>query len=318
MKKVLVIGASGSLGKGVVNELKKHYKVTGTYNNNKINIENAEMVQVDIRNAKTLNNLSDDFDTVILIAGVMPAKMKGYNHQLYIDVNITGTLNVLEFCRKKNIKKIIYIMTFSDKAGQFYSGIPIKDDGENTLNYRGDHAVYSISKVTACELMEHYHQEYGLQTIIFRIPTVYCNDDNFYYYVNGVKRTKAYIKMIQSIVNNKKIEIWGNPKNAKDMPYIKDFAVLIKKAVESKTAQGFYNAGTGNPVSLEVLVNTLIEVFGEGEEVEKIYKSKKPSQPNFTFDMIKTMQEFDYKIKYGVREMFEDIKDTLGIEIFKR
>jgi len=318
MKKVLVIGASESLGKGVVNELKKHYKVTGTYNNNKINIENAEMVQVDIRNAKTLNNLSDDFDTVILIAGVMPAKMKGYNHQLYIDVNITGTLNVLEFCRKKNIKKIIYIMTFSDKAGQFYSGIPIKDDGENTLNYRGDHAVYSISKVTACELMEHYHQEYGLQTIIFRIPTVYCNDDNFYYYVNGVKRTKAYIKMIQSIVNNKKIEIWGNPKNAKDMPYIKDFAVLIKKAVESKTAQGFYNAGTGNPVSLEVLVNTLIEVFGEGEEVEKIYKPKKPSQPNFTFDMIKTMQEFDYKIKYGVREMFEDIKDTLGIEIFKR
>lgn len=318
MAKVLVLGASGSLGRGIVCLLKNEHEVVATYANNKFEEEGVETRQADITNPKSLEGLGSGFDTVVLIAGAMPATMAGYNPQQYIDTNVTGTLNVLEFCKKANIRKIIYIMTFSDVSHKFFNGVPIKSDDTRSLKLTGDHAVYSISKVTACELIEHYHQEYGLQSIIFRIPTVYCADDNFNYYVDGVKKTKAYVQMIRAIVSERQVELWGNPENAKDMPYIKDLARLIKLAVEHKTAQGTFNAGTGNPISLKELVDTMIEVFCPDLPVEIIQRPEKPSQPNFTFDMSKTNETFEYTPQWGLKNMLEDILNTLGTEVFRK
>lgn len=314
--KVLVIGASGSLGKAIALKLDEQHDVVGTYCTRKIK-SNIKTAQVDITNKGSLDALEKGFNTVVFIAGAMPAEMKGYSPQHYIDVNITGAQNVLEFCVKRNIRKVIYVTTFSDVSGAFYTGEPIKDDDPRTLTYTGDHAFYGITKVTACELLEHYHQEFGLQTIIFRIPTVYCNDTNFNYYVDGELKTKAYVQMIQSIVNKGEVEIWGNPENAKDMPYVKDFGNLINKAVNDNHAQGIYNAGTANPVSLENLVDNMIAVFGEGKNIKKIYKPDHRSQPNFTFNMDKTFQQFDFKVEFGIKNLLLDIKDSIGLDAFK-
>lgn len=310
MKKVLVVGASGSLGKGTISELKNNFRITGTYTSRPFKMDGVVSVQLDITDKNSFEKLDDDYDVVFLVAGAMPAMMKGYTPQNYIDVNVSGVLNVLEFCKENKIKKIIYIQTFSDASASFYTGVPIQDDGPRTLTLTGDHAVYAISKVAACDLIEHYHQEYGLQTIIFRIPTVYCNDNNYDYYVDGCLKTKAYVKMIQSILNDKEIEVWGNPENAKDMPYIKDFARLVGKAIEHPEAQGVFNAGTGSPISLEKLVDSMIDVFSPNDIVRKNYKPESPSQPNFTFDMKKTEKTFDYKPVWDLKSFLIDIKST--------
>jgi|SRR5690554_324129 len=318
MKKVLVLGGSGSLGRGIIEQLKEAHEVTATYSSNEFSEPGVTVRHADITNPVSLENLGRDFDAVVMIAGAMPATMAGYEPQRYIDTNITGTLNVLEYCRKSNINKIIYIMTFSDVSHKFYNGIPIESDDSRGLTLTGDHAVYAVSKVAACDLIEHYHQEYGLQTIIFRIPTVYCADDNFNYYVDGELKTKAYVQMLRSIVSDGRVELWGNPNNAKDMPYIKDFARLIELGVESPTAQGVFNAGTGQPVSLKELVDTMIEVFSKDRPVEVIARPEKPSQPNFTFNMAKTQEVFGFTPEWSVKAMFEDIRNKLGVEAFKK
>jgi UDP-glucose 4-epimerase len=316
MKKVLVLGASGSLGRGVIERLKKGYDVTATYSSNEFLEQGITVRHTDITNPGSLKNLGNDFDAVVMIAGAMPATMAGYEPQRYIDTNITGTLNVLEYCRKSNIKKIIYIMTFSDVSHKFYNGIPIESDDSRGLTFTGDHAVYAISKVAACDLLEHYHQEYGLQTIIFRIPTVYCADDNFNYYVDGQLKTKAYVQMLRSIASEGRVELWGNPNHAKDMPYIKDFARLIECGVEHPTAQGVFNAGTGQPISLKELVETMITVFSPDKAVKIISRPEMPSQPNFTFDMSKTAEVFGFSPEWDLKRMLTDIKDTIGVEAF--
>jgi UDP-glucose 4-epimerase len=318
MKKVLVLGASGSLGRGVIEHLKEVHEVTATFSRNEFAEHGVTVRHADIKNPDSLENLRRDFDAVAMIAGAMPATMAGYDPQRYIDTNITGTLNVLEYCRKSNIKKIIYIMTFSDVSHKFYNGVPIESDDCRGLTFTGDHAVYAISKVSACDLIEHYHQEYGLQTIIFRIPTVYCADNNFNYYVEGELKTKAYVQMLRSIVSDGRVELWGNPNHAKDMPYIKDFARLVGLGVEHPNAQGVYNAGTGQPVSLKELVDTMIGVFADDRSVEVIARPDRPSQPNFTFNMDKTREVFGFTPEWSVRAMFEEIRDTLGIEVFKK
>lgn len=316
MSKVLVIGASGSLGRGVISYLKQFHDVTATYSRNPFIELGVTVKQIDITSYDSLISIESNFDVVVLIAGAMPATMKGYTPKNYIDTNITGAMNVLQYCREANIKKLIYIMTFSDVSHKFYTGEPILADDDRGLTLTGDHAVYAISKVAACDLIEHYHQEYGLQTITFRIPTVYCADNNFDYYVDGKLKRKAYVKMIESIVNNSAIEMWGNPDHSKDMPYIKDFANLINLAIEHPTAQGIFNAGTGNPISLRDLINTMIEVFGNDKPVKIIPCPEKPSQPNFTFNMTKTEKVFNYHPKWSLKNMLIDIRDTIGIESF--
>ncbi|MEX2505475.1 MAG: NAD(P)-dependent oxidoreductase [Pseudohongiellaceae bacterium] len=318
MKQVLVLGASGSLGRGVIRRLKYKHRVTATYAKNVFDERGVDVKRADISNLESLESLGSCFDVVVLIAGAMPATMAGYYPHLYIDTNIAGTLNVLEFCRKSNIEKVIYIMTFSDVSHKFYSGVPIQSDERRGLTLTGDHAVYSISKVAACDLIEHYHLEYGLQTIIFRIPTVYCADDNFSYYVDGVEKPKAYVQMIRSIVSDGRVELWGDPDCSKDMPYIKDFARLIELGVAHETAQGIFNAGTGRPVSLKKFVDTMIEVFASDTNIQIISKPEMPSQPNFTFDMSKTNKIFGFTPKWDLKSMLEDIRNTLGLEAFRR
>ena len=51
---------------------------------------------------------------VVDLAGAMPARMKGYDPYKYIDVNITGTLNILEFCRKTGADRILFAQSFGD------------------------------------------------------------------------------------------------------------------------------------------------------------------------------------------------------------
>lgn len=318
MKKILVIGASGSLGRGVIQHLKDSHAVTATYASNEFVEDGVSVKKADIKDRDSLVGLGSDFDSVVLIAGAMPATMSGYKPQNYIDTNITGVLNVLEYCRGSGINKIVYIMTFSDVSHHFFNGVPIESDSRRGLTLTGDHAVYAISKVAACDLIEHYHQEYGLQTIIYRIPTVYCADDNFNYYVDGVEKTKAYVQMVQSIVNDQKVEIWGNANHAKDMPYIKDFARLIELGVAHPTAQGVFNAGTETPITLSHLVDAMIEVFSEGKSIDVVARPDKPSQPNFTFNMSKTIDVFGFKPEWGLREMLIDIRDTVGIEAFRK
>jgi UDP-glucose 4-epimerase len=317
MSKVLVIGASGSIGSGLVELISNKHDVTGTYLNSKLTNDNISKIRLDISDKDSFEQLDTNYDAVVLIAGAMPASMEGYDQNQYVNVNITGTLNVLEFCRINNIKKVIYVMTFSDVSGSFYTGVPIKETDARTLTYTGDHAVYAISKVTACEMLEHYHQEHGLQTIIFRIPTVYCCDDNVNYYVDGKEKTKAYINMIRSVTSTNKIELWGDTHNAKDMPYIKDFSRLIDKAITHKTAQGLFNAGTGNPVTLDEFITAIIKVFSEGQDIKKTYKPENSSQPNFTFDMSKTSRTFDYHCEYGIEDMLLDIKKHVSPNLLK-
>ena len=80
--------------------------------------------QVDVSDKNAFTKLPRDVYAVVDLAGLMPARMQGYDPQKYIDVNITGTLNILEYCRLANVDRILYTQSFGD----------IKDWGEVKLN----------------------------------------------------------------------------------------------------------------------------------------------------------------------------------------
>ena len=70
-------------------------------------------------------------------------------------------------------------------------------------------------------------------------------------YVNGEERVIAYKVLIKKAMAGETLEVWGDPKRAKDVVYVKDFNQMLIKGLESNTAEGIYNVGTGVPTTLE-------------------------------------------------------------------
>jgi len=323
MKKIVIIGATGSTGLYLTDYLsKKDYKIYATgYKKRKdeyYRAKNIDYISLDIADKDGFQKLpQDNVDCVVLLAGMMPARMKGYDPYKYLDINIKGTLNVLEYCRKNKISKIIFALSHSDVYGHWNTGEYIKDDAERILNLKGDHAVYIISKVAAVDLIEHYHQDYGIQNIIFRLPTIYSYWPDSTYYVNGEKREVAYLLFPKKAMKGEKLEIWGDPNVAKDIVYVKDFIQLMEKAILSETAQGIYNVGTGIPTTLNEQIKGVIDVFCDKDNrSEIVYRPDKPTQTSFLYDITKAKKELGYEVKYPYIEMLKDMKKEMENPIF--
>jgi len=316
---IVVIGATGTLGTYFVDELvDKGYKVFATGRRNvKEDYYAAKGVRcalLDITKKEHFGKLPmRNIRAVVQIAGSMPSRMAGYDPQKYIDVNLTGTLNVLEYCCKVHVKKFMFTQSHSDVAGYWNTGEFIPSDSPRSIVYTGDHAVYIISKNAAVDLIEHYHQEYGLQTIIFRLPTIYSYRPVFEMYVNGEKHAIAYRILIKKAMAGETLEIWGDPKRAKDIVYVKDFNQMLIKALESNKADGIYNVGTGVPTTLEEQIKGLRNVFSPKDSHSKIiYRPDKPSQNSYLYDISKAVNDFGYKPKYSYIEMLQDMKREMS------
>lgn len=106
-EKILVFGASGDTGTYFVRYFLDHYNdseyevvAVGTRETDRFARMGVPYYRVDITQKNAFDCLPKDIYAVVDLAGAMPARMKGYDPYKYIDVNIIGTLNILEFCRK--------------------------------------------------------------------------------------------------------------------------------------------------------------------------------------------------------------------------
>lgn len=167
-------------------------------------------------------------------------------------------------------------------------------------------------------MIEHYHQEYGIKNFIFRLPTIYSYSPNYYYYPNGKKTMRPIYQMINKAKNSETIEIWGDSNYSKDMVHVYDFSQILCKAIESKLNGGIYNIGTGNQVTLEEQIRTIVKVFYPKENPSKIvYRPSKKSSGGFLMDIDNVKNDLGYIPKYDCLKLLEDFKKEMEINRFK-
>ena len=218
MKKILVLGATGNVGSYFTKYAseyfpKDEYQIIASGKREKADVFKTmgiEYISADISKPESFEKFPrEDVYAVVLLASVIPAYMDGYHPEAYIESIIKGTFNVLEYCRKANVDRILYSTSCFD-VWEYPKDMVIKPDMPKNFSYTGDHAMYVICKNTALELIEHYHQEYGLKKFIFRFPTVYSYSPNHYIYPNGVKTIRPLYKLIFNAMEGKPLEIWGD------------------------------------------------------------------------------------------------------------
>lgn len=317
-KHIVVIGASGTLGTYLTDELlEQDYNIFACGRRNIVKNYYTKngigSAIVDITKKEDFKKLpQSNVKAVILLAGAMPSRMIGYNPQLYIDVNITGTLNVLEYCKNVNAEKIIFTHSHSDVAGYWNTGEYIKADAPRKTNFKGDHGIYVISKNTAVDMTEHYFLDYGIKNIILRLPTIYSYRPLLDMYVNGEKQIMAHRYLLERAIKGDTLEVWGNPKISKDIVYVKDFTQMVIKSIKSDNARGLYNVATGVPTSLEQQIQGLVDVFSPKDKPSKlIYKPEKKSQISYLYDISNAEKDLGYKPQYDYISMLKDMKKEM-------
>ena len=320
-KKIIIFGATGNTGSYLVQYLLEFldlnlYEIVALSRNASSFSRKQEGViylDIDITNKDSFDTIPNaNIYAVVNLAGAMPATMKEREWGKYIDVNITGTLNILEFCLKNNVDRIIYPTTEADLKGYWDKELVLNSDMESKYELSGNYAPYIISKCAAVDLIKTYQNNYGLKAFIFRLPTIYLYKDNPYYYVDFEKKKLGYRILIDKAINGEDIEAWGDLERQKDIVYVKDYCQLIYKAIIADNNGGIYNVGTGRGITLKEQLEVMVDVFSsDGKKSKIVNKPDKPNSRQFIMDLEKAKRELGYNPEYSYRDYLKDFKKEM-------
>jgi UDP-glucose 4-epimerase len=326
-KKILVVGAAGFIGTYLIDELlKQKYDVLAIdiYDYGKCYFEqqNVSYSLLDITKKDDIKKLpKTGIDAVINLACVQPANVsaQAYDPLDYIEVNVKGTLNLLEYCRQANIPKMIIATSHRNTKGLWKEGKKIREDEGRAIEFIGEYAMFSISESAAEDCVEHYNCNYGLQGIVFRLSPVYGYGPHTVIYKNGKKTVTGFQAFIDNAVSGSPIEIWGNPDIGRDIIYVKDVVNAFILALNNTSARGLYNICSGYALTLRQQAEETIKIFGKDKDNQIIIfqPEKQNSIDPFLYDNSKANKDLGWSPKFSFRDLLIDYKREMESSRFQ-
>lgn len=327
----IIIGASSFIGVYTVDEfLKQGCEVVVTGRNNKFKEHYDDLgvkyINLDLTNEADYNRLpKEGVEGVILLSGLLPANAEvnldiDENAAEYFRVNTIGTINVLEYCRKNGIKRVISNCSYADVCGVWGKRVITEDEPRDYI-YKGDHAVYVFSKNAANDTMEYYNQQHGMKNAWFRFPPVYGVGPHDCLFINGRLKKSGLKVFIDNASEGKDICIFGNPNLSRDIVYVKDVAHAFYLAMKSDKTSGLYNMTSGRGVTLQEQAEVIAELFAQSPD-KKSKITYKPEVGNNTssylFSMEKAKNDFGFEPAYAdFRVMMTDYKRDLDLNKYQ-
>lgn len=261
--KFLVTGSAGFIGSNLVEALlKKGYYVRGLDNfstGKKNNVEeflsnvNYEFVEGDIRDLETCMKACKDIDFVLHQAawGSVPRSIQ--MPLLYEEINIKGTLNMLEAARQNNVKKFVYASSSSVYGDE--PNLPKVEGREGNLL-----SPYAFTKKANEEYAKLYTRLYGLDTYGLRYFNVFGRRQD----PNGAYAA-VIPKFIKQLMNDEVPTINGDGKQSRDFTYIENVIEANLKACKaSKEVAGeAFNIAYGGREYLIDIYYSLCENLGK-------------------------------------------------------
>lgn len=323
---VIIIGASSFIGVHTVDEfIKQGCEVLVTGRNNKFR-EHYERIGVKYENLDLVN--PEDFEKlptenvegIILLSGLLPANAQvnldeDENAADYFKVNTIGTINVLEYCRRNGINRLISTSSYADVCNSWTAEKALTEEEPRSFSFKGDHAVYVLSKNAACDVMEYYNQQHGMSNAVFRFPPVYGVGPHGSLFING-KYVKSGLQIFMDKASKgEDITIYGNKNLSRDVVYVKDVAHAFYLAIKSEKTYGLYNMTSGKGVTLQEQAEVIAELFAETpDKMSKIvYKPEiQNNTPSYLFSMEKAKRDFGFEPAFrDFKTMMNDYKKDL-------
>jgi len=258
--KTLVTGGAGFIGCAVIDKLQREGDEIFVIDNLSfgkrefINIDDAHFFQADILDAKAIDNIFNAVrpNRVIHLAAVHFIPYCNQHPFESSNINIRGTIHVLDACKKYQVQKVFFAST----AAVY----PIYDEAVSENHPTGPMDIYGLSKLTG----EHLCNEFHLQT---GVPVIICRFFNAF----GPNETNPHlIPEIQNQINAglRKIKL-GNLTPKRDFIHTSDMANAVHSLM-SYDSKGIdiYNLGRGIEYSVTEIVDAFSRQLGEKIEIE--------------------------------------------------
>ncbi len=302
MTKVLITGGAGFVGSNAANILSKQGFEIIAFDNlalgKKDNIESPEVTFIEgsITNPSDLEKVGP-VDYIIHLAAASSAPMFVDDLAGTFTTNVIGHINVLEYARKINAKKVLFASTSSIYGN---NPVPLTEDQEVVPpNF------YAVSKHSQEEISHIYNQVHGLEIIAFRFMSVYgLHEEHKGRFANLVSQ------FIWGMEQGRQPTIYGDGMQTRDLTNVKDLVQAFKLATETEKEFGFtvFNVGTSHAINMLDLMKVLNDAMGthiEGALVDNPIKTGYVRQQQA--DLTKIESELGYKptvtIEEGVKEI---------------
>ncbi|MBO8170320.1 MAG: GDP-mannose 4,6-dehydratase [Bacillaceae bacterium] len=300
---VLVTGGLGFIGSHVVDGLiEDGYRVAVVDNlmtgKKEYAHPKARYYEIDIRDRQRLTQVfkQEKPQYIIHLAGQSSVAVSIENPVADADINIMGTLNLLELAREWKVRKFVY----SSSAAIY--GEPV------TLPIREDHRIkplsfYGLSKFVPEEYIRLYHELYGLSYTSFRYANVYGpRQDPFG--EGGVISI-----FIGKLLRGERPVIFGDGEQTRDFVYVKDVARANILALK-KTESAVVNLSTRKQTSVNQLVQLLSELTGT--EFKPEYAEERPGD---IYHSYLDQQEIESYLGWTPQfELREGLRETIRYE----
>ncbi|OFW49195.1 MAG: epimerase [Actinobacteria bacterium RBG_13_35_12] len=249
---------------------------------------NFKLYRSDITSLEQMEKIfsENSIDMMIHLAARAGVRPSIQNPILYERVNILGTMNLLECCKKYNISKFIFASSSSVYGGN--KKIPFSEED----NVDCPISPYAATK-KAGELICHtYHNLYKISIFCFRFFNVYGPRQ---------RPETAIHKFTRQILNGEDIEIYGDGSSSRDYTYIDDVISGILSGLDRIKGFEVINLGNSNTVKLIDLIRLIEITTGEKGQLKFV-----KSQPGDVFmthaDIRKARKMLKYLPKTNIKE----------------
>lgn len=314
--RVLVTGAGGFIGSHLVEELVAdgwnvrafvHYNAAGSWHNlEKLPEEvlrHVEVVAGDIADSFFVDQAVQGCDVVFHLAALIGIPYSYIAPRAYVSTNVIGTLNVLQACRRHNVKRLVHTSTSETYGSAQY--VPI-DENHPMVGQ----SPYSASKIGADKLVESYWRSFELPACIIRPFNTY-----------GPRQSaRAFIPTIISQALCDGVVRLGNLDPVRDMTFVKDTARgFIAGAKSDKCIGAVCNLGVGEGWSIGEFVERIGALLGRELKVESDPLRVRPANSEVSRlisnnSRIRELAEWEPKVSLddGLRQTIEYIRSNLS------
>ncbi|MBY6035261.1 GDP-mannose 4,6-dehydratase [Fictibacillus nanhaiensis] len=290
---ILVTGGAGFIGSQLLRSLNENKKLHiisidsfhGYYSRQrkmdqlKMAGDGFEFIELDLLEEKRVIQLFEQkqFHTVIHLAAIPGVPKSIENPHEYIDLDIKATVNILKASGLTKVEHVIFASSSSVYGNQGYH--PVKES-----DARGFVASpYAASKWSAESFCHAYRHLYGYHLSILRFFTVYGP---------WGRPDMAIPLFVKKLLNDEPLTIFSK-KTARDYTYVDDIIRGIQSVIQHPNGHQVYNLGSGNPVTIEELVETFRLFFPQFETIH--FPHRLGDVQTTWADIKKANEELDYQ-----------------------
>jgi UDP-glucose 4-epimerase len=298
--KILITGGMGFIGLYLVDYLlKKDNEITvldNFSNSNKslikrIRNKNLKIIEGDIRKNDDILNSIKNQEIVVHLAAKISVDESIENPNETFDVNVNGTKNILEACKKNNIKKLI-VASSAAVYGENTSQIKLKEISKtNPISPYGESKLLMENEIKKFQL-----KNTNLKCIILRFFNIFGNGQSPEY-------AGVITKFIEKISTNESIEIFGDGLQQRDFISIYDVIESVFNAIINGN-NGTYNIGSGKTITINDLAKVIITLSKKNIKISHL-PSKKGDIKFSGADITLAKNEIKYSPKFNLEKIKE-------------